>query len=204
MRKLFFAVLIVVLICPVIFAEPAKVKPETVLKNIEFVQGKDGKTLYSETEYVLVMNAEYESVVQILSNLEGPAKLFPHVVESTVLQRNDNGIRRRIKARYEILGMGVSYSYVEKINFIETTADKFKIESELVESLDGELKAYRGFWTAERLPELKDGQPRTRVRLYSFFDYSKPFFMQDIILKTFTDEENHLMLSCVEAAAVGE
>ena len=204
MRKLYFTVLIVVLICPAVFAEPAKVKPETVLKNIEYIKGEDGKTLYSETEYVLVMNAEYESVVQILSNLEGPAKLFPHVVESTVLQRNDNEIRRRIRARYEILGMGVSYSYVEKIKFVDTSTDKFKIESELVESLDGELMGYRGYWTAERLPDLKDGQPQTRVSLYSFFEYSKPFFMQDIILKTFTDEENHLMLSCVEAAAVGE
>ena len=110
-------------------------------------------------------------------------------------------IRRRIKASYKLLGVGRSYSYIEDVNFLENTSDKFTLESVLVKSLDDELNSYRGFWHVERLPNTTAGEAQSLVSLYSYFDYSKPFFMQDKVLDAFTDDQVADMFANVEKAA---
>lgn len=172
--------------------------PEPVFKNIGYQKTEFGRNLVSEVEYRAVMNADYESVVSILANPEGVSNLFKNIVESPVINYDPLNIQRKITAAYEILGITVSYSYLEKMAILKQTDDSFEVESVLFESLDKKINAYRGFWRVEKIP---GDSERSLVSLYSYYNYRKPFFMQDVILETFTDSEITDMFCAVEKAA---
>ncbi len=184
-----------------LYAENSRIQPEKVSKRIESNRGAEGKTLVSETEYRAVINADFNTVVDVLSNLDGAADLFPNVKESRVLINNSAVISRKILVSYKVLGMGHSYSFIENLNFIENTDSIFTLESVLTLSLDQKLNGYRGIWHVERLPDSADGVSRSFISLYSYFDYRNPFFLQETILEAFTDNEVSEMFNCVAQAS---
>ncbi len=183
-----------------LYAE-GRIKPESVSRRIESGRGPEGKTLVSESEYRAVLDADFNTLVDVLSDLDGAADLFPSVKESRVLINNSALISRRILVSYKVFGIGRSYSFIENLNFIENTESMFTLESVLTKSLDQTLNGYRGVWHVERLPDSDDGMSRSLISLYSYFDYNKPFFLQEAILEAFTDNEVSDMFNCVAQAA---
>ena len=182
----------------VLVALPDQLTPEPVMKNIGYTRNAFGRTLISEVEYRAVMNAGFNDVVKILSNPEGVSELFKNIAESRVVNHDPANLQRKIKAVYRVLGHDVSYSYIENLNIPENNYNSFKIESRLQKSLDESLNDYRGYWKVERIP----GDPaRSEVTLYSYYNYRNPFFLQDVILDTFTDNEIKDMYNSVEKAA---
>ena len=181
----------------VLFADELGFSPKPVYKNIGYVKNSNGRKLVSEAEYHGLMDVEYEAVVSVLSDLEGSDELFPNVVECEITAPGGRGgTERRIKASYEILGLGRSYNYVETVSVPENGTQRFRQESWLVESLDDELSDYHGSWVVERC---NDGS--VKVNLYSYFEYKNPFFMQELILESFTDSQIRQMFKHVEEAA---
>ncbi len=81
---------------PAVFAEAVGRHPDNLRKNIEFVRRRNNEDLISEVEYTKVLHVDFNSIVNVLSNLGGAADLFPNVEESPLIPSGCNDINRKI------------------------------------------------------------------------------------------------------------
>jgi hypothetical protein len=182
-------------------AEGLGPSPRQITLRIETLEDAGGRRLLSETEHHAVLPVSFESALRVLSDLEGAVELFYNVTLSKIVDSPENTLYRHIEASYDFLGIGQSYSYIEEITEPLHSSEAYMIKSTLVESIDGKMNDYRGYWYVHRLPPASDGRFRTYVRLYSYIDYNEPFFLQDLILKLFADYEVNSMFSEVKDEA---